>query len=143
MLFFSCEIIFLLFFYSSTVVSIFPLPFSPTPITPTSHPQASLPVALSMGLLYLFLDDLSHSFSHYPPPLSPLVTVHFFFISVSGYILLNVCFLDWVPLISEIIWYLSFAVWFISLSIMLSSSIHAVTKGRSSFFLSAAWYSIL
>ena len=38
----------------------------------------------------------------------------------------------------EIIWYLSFTTWLISLSIMLSSSIHAVEKGRSSFFLSAA-----
>ena len=34
------------------------------------------------------------------------------------------------------IWYLSFPTWLISLSIMLSSSIHAVAKGRSSFFLS-------
>ena len=36
--------------------------------------------------------------------------------------------------LKEIIWYLSFTTWLISLSIMLSSSIHAVTKGRSSFF---------
>ena len=34
-------------------------------------------------------------------------------------------------------WYLSFNDGLISLSIMLSSSIHAVAKGRSSFFLSA------
>ena len=33
--------------------------------------------------------------------------------------------------------------WLISLSLMLSSSIHAVAKGRSSFFLSAAQYSIM
>ena len=32
-------------------------------------------------------------------------------------------------------WYLSFTVWLISLSIIFSSSIHAVAKGRSSFFL--------
>ena len=38
----------------------------------------------------------------------------------------------------EIIWYLSLTVWLISLNIMLSSSIHAVAKGISSFFLSAA-----
>ena len=37
----------------------------------------------------------------------------------------------------EIIWYLSLTAWLISLSIMLSSSIHAVAKGISSFFLSA------
>ena len=40
-------------------------------------------------------------------------------------------------------WYLSFTTWLISLSIVLSSSIHAVAKGRSSFFLSAAYYSIM
>ena len=33
---------------------------------------------------------------------------------------------------------MSFTAWLISLSIMLSSPIHAVTKGRGSFFLSAA-----
>ena len=32
-------------------------------------------------------------------------------------------------------WYLPFTAWLISLSLMLSSSIHAVMKGRSSFFL--------
>ena len=50
------------------------------------------------------------------------------------------CFLfssiDYVPVKGEIIWYLSLT-WLISLSIMLSSSIHAVAKGIGSFFLSA------
>ena len=45
---------------------------------------------------------------------------------------------DYVPVKDEIIWYLSLTAWLISLSIMLSSSIHAVAKGISSFFLSAA-----
>ena len=47
-------------------------------------------------------------------------------------------FVDYVPVKDEIIWYLSFTAWLISLSIILSSSIHAVAKGRSSFFLCAA-----
>ena len=38
---------------------------------------------------------------------------------------------------SETIWYLSFSVWLISLSITLSSSIHVATKGHISFFLIA------
>ena len=46
-------------------------------------------------------------------------------------------FVDYVPVKGEIIWYLSLTTWFISLSIMLSSSIHDIAKGRSSFFLSA------
>ena len=44
-------------------------------------------------------------------------------------------FVDYVPVKGEIIWYLSLTAWLISLSIVLSSSIHAVAKGRSSFFL--------
>ena len=38
-------------------------------------------------------------------------------------------FADYVPVKGESIWYLSLTTWLISLSIMLSSSIHAVTKG--------------
>ena len=47
-------------------------------------------------------------------------------------------FVDYVPVKGEIMWYLSLTAWLISLSIMLSSFIHAVAKGISSFFLSAA-----
>ena len=46
---------------------------------------------------------------------------------------------DYVPVKGEIIWYLPLTAWLISLSIMLSSSIRAVAKGISSFFLSAAF----
>ena len=47
-------------------------------------------------------------------------------------------FVDYVPVKGEIIWYLALTAWLISLSIMLSSSIHAVTEGKVSFSLSAA-----
>ena len=47
-------------------------------------------------------------------------------------------FVDYVPVKGEIIWYFSLTAWLISLSIMFSSSIHAVAKGISPFFLSAA-----
>ena len=47
-------------------------------------------------------------------------------------------FVDYVPVKGEIIWYLYLTAWLISLSIMLSSSIHAIAKDISSFFLSAA-----
>ena len=72
------------------------------------------------------------------PPHSPPAIVRLFFTSVS---LVIFCLLfssvDYVPVKGEIIWYLSLTVWLISLSIMLSSSIHAVAKGVSFFFLSA------
>ena len=53
--------------------------------------------------------------------------------NVSGYILLACLFCQLGPVKGGIIWYLSLTTWLFSLSIMLSSSIHAVTKSRSSF----------
>ena len=65
----------------------------------------------------------------------PFVTVILFFVSLSLVVFfLLVCFIDYVPLVGEIMWYLSLTAWLISLSIMLSSSIHAVAKGISSFY---------
>ena len=46
-------------------------------------------------------------------------------------------FVDYVPVKGEIIWYLSLTAWLISLSIMFSSSIHAVAKGISAHLLSS------
>ena len=69
-----------------------------------------------------------------PLPSGHCQCVHYF--HVSGSILLICLFCWW----GEIIWYLSFTTWLISLSIMLSISIYAVLKGRAPFFL---LYSIL
>ena len=80
----------LLFEYSCLY---FPTTISPAPPTPTSHPQSYHPLALSVGPLYMFLDDPFPSFPCYLPPPSPLVTVSLFFISVSLVIFcLLVCF---------------------------------------------------
>ena len=118
---------------SSTVVSmLLPPLFPPLILNPTC-------LWLCPCLLYMFLDNPVLSFPCYPTPLSPLVIRSLFFISMSLVLFcLLVCFVDYIPLIGEIIWYLPFTTWLISLSITLSSSIHAVTKGRSSFFPSAA-----
>ena len=61
-----------------------PLLFRTLP-NPTVHIQSSpFPLlSLSMGPLDMFLDDLSPSLSHYPSLPSLLVTVNFFFISMS------------------------------------------------------------
>ena len=72
-------------------------------------------------------------------PPSLLVIVGLFLTSMSLVIFCLVfSFVDYVPVKGEIIWYLSLTTWLISLSIMLSSSIHAVAKGMSTFLLSAA-----
>ena len=93
--FFSLRSLFFKNCCSSTVVFIFPLPFSPAPPTPTSYPQSFPPLALSMGPLYMFLDKPSPSFPDDPPAPSLLVTVSLFFISMSLVIFcLLVCFVD-------------------------------------------------
>ena len=128
--------IFLIFYFSSRVVSIFPHP----------HPLPSIlpPFGFVHGSFIHVFDSPSSSFPPYPSPLTSLVNFSLFFISKSLIIYcLLVCFIDQVLLIGEIIWYLFFTARLISLSVMLSSSIHALVKGRSSFFLSAAQYSIV
>ena len=60
--------------------------------------------------------------------------VRLFSVSVSLFLFcLLVCFIHWFPHIGEIIWYLSFSDWLISLSITLSRSVYAVIKGKVSF----------
>ena len=126
------------FFYccSITVVCIFSPPLYSTPAKPTSLPCLHPPPLFCPCVLYSSSWKLLSPLS---PPHSPLVIVRLLLTSM---LLVTFCFLfsfvDYVPVKDEIIWYLSLTAWLISLSIMLSSSIHAVAKGISSFFLSAA-----
>ena len=114
------------------------LPF-PSPPQPSPLPSSvSTPPWFCPCVLYSCSCKPFTLFPLLCPPLSPLVTVLLFLISMSLVIFcLLDCFVDYVPVKGEIIWYLSLTTWLISLSIMLSRSIHAVAKGRSSFFLSA------
>ena len=119
------------------------LPCSAHPPTPTLTPTPTVsphPVVHVHGSFIPIHElDPYPSFSPYPPLPSPLVTVSLFLVSMPLVLFCSfACFVHWVPLIGEIIWYLSFTTWLISLSLILSSSILAVTKGRSSFFLSTA-----
>ena len=80
----------------------------------------------------LVLLDLFISFTQLP--FSLLATISLFSVSMS--LLLFYLFVYFVLLIAhvcEIIWYLSFSVWFISLSIIPSRSIHVVANGKTSF----------
>ena len=125
---------------SITVVRIFPLLLSNA--LPTSHlPFVILPhhCLCPWVLSTCFLTWPFPFF--YPLPLSSLPSGYCQFVlcfHIASSFCSFVCFVDYVPFIGEIIWYLSFTAWLISLSIILSSSIHAVAKGRSSFFLSTA-----
>ena len=116
--------------------------FSPHPSTP---PQPIPPPSPHLYPPPWFCPCVLYSSSCKPlsplsPPHSPLAIVTLFLISMSLVLFcLLFSFVDYVPVKGEIIWYLSLTAWLISLSIMLSSSIHAVAKDISSFFLSAAW----
>ena len=81
------------FFFIVVQVQLSPL-LSPDLPTPTSHIQSSpTPLSLSMGPLYMFLDDPSPSLPCYPSSSSPLVTVSLSFISMSLVLFcLLVCF---------------------------------------------------
>ena len=137
------SITYILFFWinyficcSITVVCIFSPPLPPTPAKPTSLPCFHPPPWFCPCVLY---SSSRKPFSPLSPSHSPLAIVRLFLTSMSLVIFcLLFSLVDYVPVKGEIIWYLSLTVWLISLSIMLSSSIHAVAKGRSSFFLSAA-----
>ena len=108
----------------------------PTPAKPPSLPRLHAPPQLCPCVLYCSSYNPLSSLS---PTHSPLATVRLFLTSMS---LVIFCLLfssvDYVPVKGEIIWYLFLTPRLVSLSKMLSSSIHAVAKGISSFFLSAA-----
>ena len=127
-----------MFIYCFSVITVLPFPplLIPTPSSPTptvTPPPLAMPMSLLSIFLCFLLPHLSHII-HLPHPLWSLSVCSFFPRLVLFF--LFVCVVDYVPLIGKIIWYLSFITWLISLSIMFSSPIHAVTKGRSSFFLS-------
>ena len=129
-------LILIFYCYSITVVCLFSPSLHPTPAEPTSlphlHPSPSFCACVLYSSSWKPLSPLSS-------PHSPLAVVRLFLTSMSLVIFcLLFSLVDYVPVKGEIIWYLSLTAWLISLSIMLSSTIHAVAKSISSFFLSAA-----
>ena len=129
-------IFFIFYCYSITVVCLFSPSLHPTPVELPSLPHLHPPPWFCPRVLY---SSSCNPLSSLFPPHFPLAIVRLFLPSMS---LVICCFLFsstyYVPVKGEIIWYLSLTTWLISLKIMLSSSIHAVAKGISSFFLSAA-----
>ena len=118
--------------YSCPSFSPFSLLCSSHHLLPQSIPHCCHVHASFTLVLLLVPSPSSHYYPHLP---SPLVTVSLFLVSMPLVLFCSlVYFVHQVPLIGEIIWYLSFTDQLISLSIIFSSSIHAVEKGRSSFF---------
>ena len=118
------KIILLLFNYSCLH---FLPPLPPTLSKPTSLPCFHPPPWFCLCVLY---SSSCNPLSPLSPPPSPLAIVRLFLTSMTLVIFcLLFSFVDYIPVKGEIIWYLSLTARFISLSVMLSSSIHAVAKG--------------
>ena len=129
------------YFFNYFIVVQLQLPALSPHLSPPLHPNPppSLASTLPLGFVHVSFIVVPEKLSlHCPIPPSPLAIVRLFLTSMSLVIfcLLFFSFSDYVPVKGEIIWYLSLTTWLISLSTMFSSSIHAVTKYGSSFFLS-------
>ena len=120
-----------------------PLHFSlcPPPPSPTHssvHPHIIVPVHESwINVLWLIPSPLNPILL----PSRPTTSVPYIYASVSISFISLLC--SYIPQIIEIMWYLFFTDGLISLRIIFSRSIHAVAKSKSSFFFTAAQYSIL
>ena len=84
----------------------------------------------------LLLVVVFNLFTQIPKPL-PSVSMSLFLFCLLVY------FVHYTPHTSEIVWYLYFTHWLISHGIILSRSIHAIPKGKISFFPTAKYYSIV
>ena len=104
----------LLFNYSCPY---FPPTLSSSPPNTTSHHHSYPTLAFSIDPVYMILDDPSLYFLCYPPPL-PYGYCQCLWLYFASFFALLIRFH-----IGEIIWYLSFTTWLISLSKILSSSI--------------------
>ena len=76
---------------------------------------------LITGNLYVLI-----AFIHFSYPPAPTSGNHQSFLCIYEFCLLLLLYICLIPHLSEIIWYLSFPVWLISLSIMPSRTIHIV-----------------
>ena len=135
----------LLYFYClccyscSCFFSLFLLLPSLTLFPPSANPHSLVPVSGSrISILWLIPS------SSFIQSLSPLAVVSLFHVSMLLFLFCPLVYcIHQIPLMNEIIWYLSFSEWLILLSIMLSKSIHAVTKGKNFLFFIAVQQSIV
>ena len=112
-------------------------PFLPAS-TPTPSPGLQHTTVRVHGLWICILANLFTFF--YPVPLTPLfseICQAIPCIHASGSAL-PVYFFHWISHINEIIWYFSFSDCLISLGIIISRSIHAVTKDKHAFLFTAS-----
>ena len=115
-------------------ITIYPL----IPSSTSAHTPPIITTLLSMSMSpFSFLLDPTRP----QTPTLPELSACSLSMSLSLFCLL-VQFVHYIPYMSEIMWYLSFSDWLMSLSIMFSRSVYAVTKGKIFLFI-AKWYSIV
>ena len=120
--------------------SLFLIPFS-HPLLPSTEAQSTVPsitIMSSVSLCYVYIYVFGTSFTFFhpvPQSPSPLRAVSLFLVSMPLFPLCSLVILLIRFHISDIILYLSDSDWFISFNIILSRPIHAVRKGKFSFFL--------
>ena len=79
--------------------------------------------------------SLANPFTPFLQVSHPLTAISLFHVSTPLFLFhSSVYFVHEIPHISDIKWYMSFSDWLISLSIIISRSIHAVPRGKISFF---------
>ena len=117
--------------------------FAPPCIPPLSSSTALHPHHLSFPWAITLLSSLSICFfffvipSPFPPslPTFSLTALSLFFVSMLLFLFcLLAYFVHSIPHMNEIMWCLSFSDWLISLSIIISRSIHSFTKGKIPLF---------
>nr|KAF6413543.1 hypothetical protein HJG59_009748 [Molossus molossus] len=95
-----------------------------TPLTPSSPspPPTPSPALLSMfiGYAYMHISSVVYLF---PTSSEVCQSVPYFYVSES---ILFICFVHYIPQISEIMRYLSFSAWLVSLRIILFRSLHVI-----------------
>ena len=97
-----------------------------------SNPAITTLLSRSLSSLSFVFFALSHYSPHPPTAISLLsMSLYLFFLLVH--------LVHQIPHLSEIIQYLSFSDWLISLSIMLPRTTYAVAKSKNSFFFTAKY----
>ena len=131
-------------YYSCPNFSPLPPPSSQTPTSIVNHHTIFHVYGSFIYVLWLIP---SPSFDQFSPLSTPLTIVSLFHDSMPLILFCSlVYFVHYIPFVSEVLWYSFFTNWLISFSIIVSSSIHAVTKGKNSLeflLFAAAQYSIV
>ena len=115
-----------------------PSPFIPLYSLLPPPPPFSLVITILLSVPMRIFFNLLNPCTFFTQPLQfpfPLTALSLF--SESTSLFLFCLFIVFISHINEITWYLSFPDWLISLSIMLSRSIHAVTEDKISLVFTA------